>query len=52
MKTPVGVACPFDPVLTVVLPMRTPLRKTAIFWVGTLMMTTTGPAGETSGFHT
>src|SRR5438128_7589681 len=47
VKTPVGVRCPFAPVLTVERPIRTPLRYTYITWSGRLTMTTTGTAGET-----
>ena len=51
VKTPVGVRCPGFPELMVERPMRTPFRNTYKRWSGILTITTTGPAGETSGFH-
>src|SRR6266850_7527740 len=51
LKTPPGVAWPFDPVLTLERPMRMPLRYTCMVCSGTLTRTTRGPLGEICGFH-
>jgi hypothetical protein len=51
VKTPLGVPWPFDPVLTVVRPIRMPFRYTCITCSGMLTNATTGPAGESSGRH-
>src|SRR6059058_2981278 len=44
-----GVA--FEPVLTLARPMRMPLRYTCMVCSGTLTSTTSGPLGESCGFH-
>src|SRR4029077_1145162 len=49
--TPPGVSLPLEPVLTVDRPMRMPLRYTCIVCCGILTRTTTGPCGESFGFH-
>src|SRR5689334_20528985 len=51
VKTPVGVLWPFDPELTDDRPTRMPLRYTCIVCSGRLTSTTTGPSGDTTGFH-
>ena len=51
LKTPPGVECPFEPVLTVERPMRMPLRYTCMVCSGTLISTMSGPRGESSGCH-
>ena len=51
LKTPPGVAWPFEPVLTVERPMRMPLRYTCMICSGTLTSTMSGPLGESCGFH-
>src|SRR5882724_2134950 len=51
LKTPPGVACPFEPVLTLERPMRMPLRYTCMVCSGMLASTTSGPLGESCGFH-
>ena len=51
MKTPVGVSWPFAPVLTEERPTRMPFRYTLAVCSGRLTSTTTGPDGETCGFH-
>src|SRR4029079_15645583 len=51
LKTPPGVALPFEPVLTVERPMRMPLRYTCMVCSGTLTSTMSGPLGESCGFH-
>src|SRR6266513_2601941 len=51
LKTPPGVAWPFEPVLTLARPMRMPLRYTCMACSGTLTSTTSGPLGESCGFH-
>src|SRR5207253_10649670 len=51
LKTPPGVAWPFEPVLTLARPMRMPLRYTCMVCSGTLTSTTSGPLGESCGFH-
>src|SRR5436190_17928905 len=51
VKTPPGVSCPFEPVLTVDRPIRMPLRYTCIVCSGTLTKTIRGPLGEISGLH-
>src|SRR6185503_13009078 len=45
VKTPVGVAWPGLPVLTVEIPMRMPLRYTYASWSVKLTTTTIGPEG-------
>ena len=50
VKTPPGVL-PFLPLLTVDRPMRMPLRYTCIVCCGMLTSATTGPLGESCGFH-
>src|SRR5215471_3981446 len=50
-NTPGGVELPFLPLLTLERPMRMPLRYTCIVCCGMLTSTTTGPRGESSGFH-
>src|SRR6476661_782364 len=51
VKTPPGVSWPLEPVLTVDRPMRMPLRYTCIVCCGILTKATTGPCGESFGFH-
>src|SRR5207249_544286 len=51
LNTPPGVERPFEPVLTVERPIRTPLRYTCIVCCGMLTSPTTGPLGESCGFH-
>ncbi len=45
------MACPAEPVLTVVRPMMMPLRYTCIVCWGMLTNASTGPLGEISGLH-
>src|SRR5439155_25591328 len=51
LKTPPGVAWPFEPVLTLARLMRMPLRYTCIVCSGTLTSTTSGPLSESCGLH-
>src|SRR2546428_9574616 len=50
VKPPPGVL-PFLPLLTVDRPIRIPLRYTCIVCCGMFTRTTTGPLGESCGFH-
>src|SRR2546421_10633148 len=51
LKTPGGVELPLLPLLMLERPMRMPLRYTCIVCCGRLTSTTTGPRGESCGFH-
>src|SRR6476620_153390 len=51
LKTPPGVAFPFEPVLMLERPMRMPFRYTCMVCWGTLTRTMRGPLGESSGCH-
>src|SRR4030095_743467 len=51
LNTPPGVEWPFEPVLTVERPIRIPLRYTCMLCCGMLTSTTTGPLGDSCGFH-
>src|ERR1700758_5590160 len=51
LNTPGGVELPLVPLLTLERPIRMPLRYTYIVCCGRLTSTTTGPRGESPGFH-
>src|SRR5262245_20330668 len=51
LNTPGGVELPLLPLLMLERPMRMPLRYTCIVCCGRLTSTTTGPRGESRGFH-
>src|SRR3954470_20637363 len=51
LNTPGGVELPLLPLLMLERPMRMPLRYTCIVCCGRLTSTTTGPRGESCGFH-
>ena len=51
VKTPVGVRCPGFPVETGAFPIRIPLRYTDTLCSASDTIMTTGPVGESSGFH-
>jgi len=51
LNTPGGVELPFLPLLTLERPIRMPLRYTYIVCCGRLTSATTGPRGESPGFH-
>src|ERR1700739_1722943 len=51
LNTPGGVELPFLPLLMLERPMRMPFRYACIVCCGRLTSTTTGPRGESPGFH-
>src|SRR6516165_10732086 len=51
LNTPGGVELPLPPLLVLERPIRIPLRYTCIVCCGILTSTTTGPRGESCGFH-